>query len=178
VAVFNVIDVIESQHKQVKKLLSDIASGKGQKTEDDFCALRRMLAVHETAEEEIVYPAIRSTGGDGPAIAQRRVAEEEEGVEVLGRLEQLDVGSDEFRELFSKFREAVLKHATAEEEEVLPLLSGTQSKDRLEAMGKEFRRADEAVPEHDHPHGAGKGTVVAMPATEIAQRVRITLRSV
>lgn len=172
-----VIDVLESQHQHVKKLLDNIASGKGQKMEDDFCDLRRMVAVHETSEEEIVYPAIRSIGGEGAVIVERREAEEEEGARVLGRLEKLEVGSAEFTQLFAKFREAVLKHATTEEQEVFPLLKSSQSRARLEAMAVEFERADKAVPAHGHPHGGDEGTIVAMPATEMMQKVRATLRS-
>ena len=63
-----VIDVLQSQHEQVKKLLSQIGSGKGASAADDFCELHHKIAVHETAEEEIVYPALRSTGPDGERV--------------------------------------------------------------------------------------------------------------
>src|SRR5579871_4109608 len=117
----SVVDLIRSQHEQVKTLLTRVATGTGSELESGFCDLRRMLVVHETAEEEVVYPALRATGAEGLRIAEERTKEEQEGTEMLSKLEDIDVSSGEFSTTFEQFRTAVLNHATAEEATVLPL---------------------------------------------------------
>jgi hemerythrin superfamily protein len=173
-----VIDVLQSQHEQVKKLLSQIGSGKGASAADDFCALHHKLAVHETAEEEIVYPALRSTGPDGERVVKARIAEEEKGVKVLTQLEGLEVGSAEFTKVFDKFHKAVLEHASAEESEVFPLLASTQTPEQLQRMAHAFQTAEAAAPTHGHPHDGktGAGKSIDQPASKIAEQVRGALR--
>src|SRR3954467_12601592 len=79
----DVTKLLETQHEQVKLLFGKIGNGQGLNAADDFCELRRMLAVHETAEEEVVYPALRKTGAEGEAIADARLKEEAEAKQVL-----------------------------------------------------------------------------------------------
>lgn len=52
-----------------------------------------MLAVHETAEEEIVHPAARRALPDGEAIVKARLQEENEAKKALAELERLDCSS-------------------------------------------------------------------------------------
>src|SRR5579862_8600686 len=96
----DVVDLILSQHQRVKGLLTEVATGTGGTLEDSFCELRRTIAVHETAEEEVVYPALRSSGAEGQRVAEARTAEEQKGTEVLAKLEDLKAGSTEFTTLF------------------------------------------------------------------------------
>ena len=168
----DVVDVILAQHQQVKQLLSDMASGHGDATET-FCELRRMIAVHETAEQEIVYPVLRSEGDQGRRVVTARTAEEAEGTTVLFELEKLDIGTPKFTALFAKFRTAVLEHAQNEENEVLPLLR-KQSAARRSSMAQAFVAAEKVAPTHAHPHAptSAVGNLVTGPALAIMDRVR------
>jgi len=173
-----VIDLIETQHRQVQQLFTAVASGDGQPREDAFCELRRMLAIHETAEEEVVYPALRSAGEDGRRIADARTAEEAQATKQLAALEQLDPAGSEFETAFETFRKAVLAHAEAEERDVLPLLRSSQDAQMLARMASAFELAEKAAPTHPHPH-AGTSAVsnlVAGPALAIIDHVRDALK--
>jgi hemerythrin superfamily protein len=175
----DVTQFILSQHEQVKSLFSQIGAGKGKSAEDAFCQLRRLLAVHETAEEEIVYPVLRAQGDRGKQVVEARLAEESEGKTVLAELEELEVGSAEFEKTFEKFRSAVLEHATHEEQEVLPLLRESQTPDKLQSMGRMFDVAEKAAPTHPHPHGpdSALGNMIVGPAVAIMDRVRDAIKA-
>jgi len=170
----NVIDLIESQHEQIKKLLTQVATDKGEALEASFCELRRLIAVHETAEEEIVYPALRASGDEGRRVAEERTSEEAEGTKVLAKLEEIGPGGGEFMSTFEQFRTAVLSHATAEENHVFPLLRRTQDADALSKMAKAFELAEKAAPTHAHPHAgtSAASNLIAGPALAIMDRVR------
>ena len=174
----DVVELLASQHQQVKILLSRVASSPtGDTADESFCELRRMIAVHETAEEEIVYPAVRATGEDGRRVAEARTAEEAEGTAVLAKLEKMTPGSAEFSRMFEDFRKAVLKHAEAEEAEVFPILR-KQPADKRENMAKAFAYAEKVAPTHAHPHTGTSATakLVAGPALAIIDRVRDALQ--
>jgi hemerythrin superfamily protein len=175
----DVIDVILSQHQEIKSLLTQVASSKGEAADSSFCELRRLVAVHETAEEEIVYPVLRTCGDEGKQIADARTKEEAEGNKVLFELEGMEAGSAEFMKTFEQFRKAVLDHAEHEEHEVMPLLRRSQEADRLQSMGRAFEVAEKAAPTHAHPHAptSATGNIVTGPALAIMDRVRDALRA-
>lgn len=173
----DVIDVVKSQHEQIKRLLTRVAAGSGAGAQESFCELRRLLAVHETAEEEIVYPVLRATGDEGRRIADARSAEEAEGMKVLAKLESMEPASAEFSKVFEEFRAAVLSHAEAEEAAVFPALRDSQKPDSLRTMAKAFELAEKVAPTHAHPHTptSALGHLVTGPALAIMDRVRDAL---
>jgi hemerythrin superfamily protein len=175
----DVVEVINAQHQQVKGLLTRVSAASGTELESAFCDLRRMIVVHETAEEEVVYPALRATGAEGQRVADERTKEEQEGTEVLAKLEKLDIGKAEFSTMFEQFRTAVLKHAEAEEATVLPLLRRTQSDENLLKMASAFDLAEKAAPTHAHPHTgtSAVSNIVTGPAVAIMDHVRDALRT-
>ena len=174
----DVVTLIRAQHEQVKGLLTRVATGSGSDLESAFCDLRRMIVVHETAEEEVVYPALRATGAEGQRITEERTKEEQHGTEVLSKLEDMDVGSGEFSNLYEQFRTAVLNHAEAEEATVLPLIERTQSKEQRRKMASAFELAEKAAPTHAHPHTgtSAVSNMVTGPAVAMMDRVRDALR--
>jgi hemerythrin superfamily protein len=174
----DVVEVIEAQHRQVKALLERVAAASGPGLEESFCDLRRTIVVHETAEEEVVYPMLRASGGEGQRVAAVRAAEEREGTEALTKLEKMQLGSAAFATVFDQFRTAVLNHAAAEEATVVPLLRSTQSRDTLHRMASAFELAERVAPAHAHPQTGTSATshVVTGPAIAMIDRVRDALR--
>src|SRR3954470_10888559 len=74
----DVVSFLKEQHQQVKSLFETVLAAQGEERAKAFYSLRRMLAVHETAEEEIVHPAARRAFADGEAVVQARLNEENE----------------------------------------------------------------------------------------------------
>ena len=108
----DVIDLLESQHDQIEQLLDDIPRQMGSVREQSFLELRRLLAVHEAIEQSLVHPKAADEHTGAP---DSRVHEEQDAAALLGTLESLDIESTEFETKFRGLRDAVLRHAEAEE---------------------------------------------------------------
>jgi hypothetical protein len=132
--------------------------------------------VHETAEEEVVRPAVRAAGGD--EIADQRNEEEGRAKDSLSKLERVGPDSPEFQAELEAFKGEVLAHAEREEQLEHPLLQA-ESEERRRTLANVFRAAEEAAPTHPHPHGpeSATGNVLAGPAVAIADRARDAARA-
>lgn len=173
----DVVDLLLEQHREVRELFSRVQVG-GPVAIEAFECLVRLLAVRETAEEEVVYPALRSLGDEGERAAEARKAEEDEAKKALSDLEKLGVEGQGFASRLQAFRAEVLAHAEAEEREVFPLLRRSLDAEKLESMRTALERAEKLAPTHPHPHApeSGIGNMVAGPFVAIVDRVRDALR--
>src|SRR5687768_8130595 len=115
------VGFLEEQHNQARSLLSGLASGAGDR-QDTFAALVRLLAVHETAEEMVVYPTVRTNVPDGDALADARLAEEGDAKRMLSDLEKLGVDDPGFDAALGEFAKALNDHADHEERQIFPSL--------------------------------------------------------
>ena len=64
----DVVEFLKAQHEQIKSGFAQVAAAHGEQRSEAFDQLRRLLAVHETAEEEIVHPRAKSEIADGDKI--------------------------------------------------------------------------------------------------------------
>jgi hemerythrin superfamily protein len=139
----DVVDVLQTQHNQVRQLLKTIDEASAADRAEPFAELVRQLKAHEAAEESVVYPALRSLRGDtAAAVAEDRIAEEKEAEKAIAALEKMDPASAEFAAAFEEFRGAVEKHASAEESKVFPLLSEGMGDDMRRELGSSVLRAE------------------------------------
>jgi len=169
---------LSGQHDEIRALFASIADAGGPERRETFEHLVRLLAVHETAEEMVVYPAIRSAGDEGNRIAEARLAEEDEAKKVLSDLEKLDPASEEFDELFRQFRSAVEAHADGEEREAFPLFDRATDHEHLQRMTSALKVAEGIAPTHAHkaaPESA-VGNLLIGPFVAVVDRVRDALR--
>jgi len=134
----DVTTVVLEQHKQVAQRLDAVRTATGSARADEFDALAALLGVHETAEETVIYPALRKLGDEGTRVADKRTHEEDAAKEILTKLKGLDTGSQEFEALFEEFSSKVHAHAASEESEVIPLLTSSVSPEERQAMGEAF----------------------------------------
>jgi hemerythrin superfamily protein len=171
------VDLLTGQHQEVRQLFSQLQAG-GQGREDTFECLVRLLAVHETAEEEVVYPALRRTGPEGDQVAEARKAEEDEAKTMLSDLEKIGVGGEGFDARLQALQAAVLAHAESEEREVFPRLRQGLDPDALQSMRASIETAEKMAPTHPHPHGpeSAVGNMVVGPFVAVADKVRDALR--
>ena len=147
----DVTEFLVNQHEQIKSLFAKTLSGSGKQRQDAFVELRRMLAVHETAEEEIVHPRAKRKIPNGADVVAARLEEEHEAKTVLTELEKLDVDSEEFTTKLTKLRDAVIDHAEHEEQEEFAKLSEELSSDELEKLGRAAALAETIAPTRPHP---------------------------
>jgi hemerythrin superfamily protein len=146
----DVIDFLIGQHEQIKSLFAETLSRSGKQREDAFLELRRLLAVHETAEEEVVHPRAKRKLANGAEVVEARLEEEHEAKTVLAELEKIDVNAEEFTRQLSQLRDAVTDHAKHEEEDEFARLEKDLSGDELEQMGRAAKLAESMAPTRPH----------------------------
>lgn len=169
----DVVDFLTNQHEQIKSRFATTLSASGDSREKAFIDLRRLLAVHETIEEEIVHPRAKRKIANGAAVVGQRLQEEHEAKTVLQKLEKLDVDSDEFTQLLTELRDAVLEHADHEERDEFARLGQELSSHELETMGRAAKLAEAIAP--TRPHAGVESQVanlVAGPFAAMLDRAR------
>jgi hemerythrin superfamily protein len=146
----DVVAFLKEQHEQIEEGFATVLAQRGDLRKDAFFALRRLLAVHETAEEEIVHPAARRALPDGEDVVRARLAEEHDAKKLLTQLEDMDTESAEFERLFVQLRSSVLRHARAEEQLEFERLGDLLDQSRLESMRKAVDFAERMAPTRPH----------------------------
>src|SRR5437763_479060 len=136
------VDFLIDQHNQVKALFEQITNGLPTERRQPFEAVVRALAVHETAEEEVVWPVVRKRVPNGETLVRARLDEEDQAKKALSGLEKIDPSSVDFAPLFARVRDIVLEHAQHEERDVFPLLRQHQDAQMLDAMRKAIVAAE------------------------------------
>ncbi|HEX2064817.1 MAG TPA: hemerythrin domain-containing protein, partial [Acidimicrobiales bacterium] len=156
----------------------EVERATGEARREPFEQLIRLLAGHETAEEEIVYPAIRSAVPDGDRLADARTAEESEAKSALSDLESTDITGDEFASQLRACRDLVLRHARKRGAGDLPPSAAVPDPDELENIAKAVEAAEAMAPTHPHPRGpeSAVGNVLVGPFVAVADRVRDAIR--
>lgn len=171
------IDLLVAQHSLIRDLFAEVKSAQGEAQQDAFHRLRRMLAVHETAEEEVLHPTARQKIEGGDAVVDDRLAEENECKQLLGRLEELQPGEPQFLELLEQLRFAVLTHARAEERYEFVQLRRASDPATLRAMATVIRAAEAGAPTHPHPGVESAIANIALgPFMAIVDRVKDAIR--
>ncbi len=175
----DVVALLVRQHGQIHSLFDEVRLSEGDARKDAFDRLVRLLAVHETAEEEVVHPHARSAFEGGDDVVRERLAEENAAKEMLAGLEDMDTGDPKFMPIRLSLRDAVLVHARAEERYEFAQLRRNTSQARLMVMAKAVRAAEKMAPTHPHPGvesasaNAGFGPVAAL-----VDRTRDAIRAV
>lgn len=169
----DVVDFLTNQHEQIKSLFAKTIAASGETREQNFVELRRVLAIHETVEEEIVHPRAKRKIANGAAVVGQRLEEEHKAKTVLQQLEKLDVDSTEFTQLLTELRDDVLDHAAQEEKDEFARLGQELSSHELESMGRAAKLAEAIAP--TRPHAGVESQVanlVAGPFAAMLDRAR------
>jgi hemerythrin-like domain-containing protein len=174
----DVVSLLLGQHEQVKSLFSRLKSAEGTEKKELFEDLVRLLAVHETAEEEVVHPTARRKLDHGEEVVENRLHEEDEAKRALSELYDLGVEHPEFDGKLAAFEDAVVRHATREENEEFIRLRETLSVDQLRRMAGAVRFAESTAPTRPHPHSpeSATGNLLVGPPVAIFDRIRDALQ--
>lgn len=169
----DVVSFLKKQHEEIKSCFERVSSATGEQKQDEFDHLRRLLAVHETAEEEIVHPRAKREIANGEQVVDARLQEENEAKHVLSELEKLDVNSGEFSQKFESFRTDVISHAEAEEHEEFNQLAGELDEDQLSRMRRAVEIAESTAPTRPHPGvESASANMLAGPFASMLDRAR------
>lgn len=175
----DVVSFLKEQHRQVKQGFEEVIASKGETRTTAFAKLRRLMAVHETAEEEIVHPVARRNLPDGNAIVDARLREEKDAKRLLGVLEVLEVDSAEFDDRIRQLMKAVVAHADAEEKEELARLASSLDQSKLDRMRRAVTFAEAVAPTHPHAGiESATANLLAGPFVAMIDRARDAITGV
>lgn len=147
-----VVAFLTEQHRHIRSLFDEVGRASGERRADSFVALRRLLAVHETAEELVVHPRARWRLPDGDPVSTPRLQEEERIKQMVVALEKFAVDGEQFQAGLTRLREAVLEHAEAEEREEFSRLQEVLGEGELSRMRTAARIAQALAPTRAHPN--------------------------
>ncbi|MEO3798627.1 hemerythrin domain-containing protein [Nonomuraea sp. B1E8] len=173
----DVIDLLQAQHGMIRDLFDEVEQAPAGGRDEAFSRLVRMLAVHETAEEEIVHPYARRTIDGGDAVVDDRLAEENEAKEMLSRMDQAGPDAPGFMQNLAMLRAAVEAHARSEERYEFLQLRAHTSQAQRRGMAAGVKAAEAMAPTHPHPgtESAVKNVLVGTPVA-MMDRVRDVVR--
>jgi hemerythrin superfamily protein len=176
-------DVLASDHEQVKRLLSQFeAAPAAAGVNDSLLAARKKMAEtlvieesrHEAVEEMYFWPTVRKHLPDGDKLADQAISQEQEGKEVLAKLDKLDADNPEFDRLLGEFIKAARDHIAFEETRVWPGLRSAMTEAEAADLGDSLEQAKKTAPTRPHPHTPASPGVLktAGPVAGAADRAR------
>jgi hemerythrin superfamily protein len=173
----DVLDLLRAQHARIEELFGEVMHASGPARQERFDDLVRLLAVHETAEEEVVHPRGRGSGGVGDPVIDARLAEEQDAKRQLAQLTDLGTDHPGFLDQLLALRTAVLMHAKREERYEFPYLERNLDPQERERMGTALLTAERFAPTRPHPGvESAVGNVLAGPPLAVVDRVRDAIR--
>jgi hemerythrin superfamily protein len=133
-----VTDLITRDHNLVHRLFLSLERAEGASAQRELLdQIFEELDAHASAEEEIVYPALRPLS--------RRIDDAEAAHEhvrmLIAALEGEEPGTEEFMARVLQLKQSVLSHA-AEEENGILLEAGRLSPEELERLGAAMEQAE------------------------------------
>ena len=174
----NVLELLVDQHAQIRKLFAEIELATGKRRQSLFEDLVRLLAAHETAEEEVVHPAARRELDRGDDIVEGRLKEEDDAKRALADLYDLGVDHPEFDGRLRSLANAVTQHARHEESQEFARLAKTVKPDELRKMADVVRAAETIAPTRPHPR-TGESALANLavgPPLAVFDRARDAIR--
>jgi hemerythrin superfamily protein len=172
----DVVDLLLDQHSQIKSLFQRVSLARGDHRRDLFEDLVRLLAVHESAEEQVVHPRARAQVGD--AVVEERLHEEDLAKQAVAELWDRGVTDPEFGDRLVVLAQAVIDHAVHEETAEFPVLRQNLSDGQLRRMAGAVRAAEAVAPTRPHPRAGESATanLLTGPPLAVFDRTRDAVR--
>lgn len=130
-------DLIRMDHTKVNTLFAEVqGTNDPQKIQEYFGQIYKDLSAHSAAEEQVVYPAIRSYYED----TQELYEEQAEMKQMLEQIKSLNPSStDNFKARVQDLMKAVQAHVQQEENEMFPKIRDNFSHEQEKQMATEFK---------------------------------------
>jgi hemerythrin-like domain-containing protein len=132
------IALLKADHDKVKRLLSDLetTTERGVKTRAElFATIKGELTIHETIEEEIFYPALKSHPKAKDVVLEGY--QEHHVVDLLmGELESMDVSDERWGAKATVMKENIEHHIEEEEGDMFKKARQVFDRGELEDLGE------------------------------------------
>ena len=173
----DVVGLLMRQHGDIRNLFDEVEQSQGEERRDAFHRLVRLLAVHETAEEEVVHPFVRRAVEGGDQVVKDRLAEEKSAKETLAALDDMDTDDPKFMPRLMQLRTEVQEHARAEERYEFSHIRRSTDVTNLAALAKAVKAAEAMAPTRPHPGVESATANVALgPVAALMDRTKDAVR--
>ncbi|MFD5266321.1 hemerythrin domain-containing protein [Streptomyces sp. NPDC058335] len=174
----DVVALLMRQHGDIRNLFDEVEATTGDARQEAFRRLVRLLAVHETAEEEVVHPFVRRNVAGGDEVVEARLAEERSAKETLSDLDEMDTGDPKFMPRLLALRSEVQEHARAEERYEFIHIRRSADTAALASLARGVKAAEAMAPTRPHPGVESATANVALgPVAALMDRTRDAVRT-
>lgn len=136
----NIQDVIRMDHQKASTLFMEIEqSNDPQKIQEYFGQLYKDLNVHALAEEQVVYPAVRSFYGESDT--QELYDEQAQMKVLLDEIKALSPASSEFKSKVKQLKDIVMDHVRQEESTLFAAIRNNCNDQQSEQLATQFKEA-------------------------------------
>lgn len=141
----NIQTLIRLDHNKVNTIFTEIGATKDpQKLQEYFGQIYKDLLAHAQAEEEVVYPKVRSFYGDDNT--QELYDEQAQMKRMLDEIKAIDpTNADEFRSKIKDLMDVVGDHIRQEEFTMFLAIDNNCSEEQKEQMATEFKAAKSKI---------------------------------
>lgn len=142
----NIQDVIRMDHNKVNILFTELLqSNDPQKIQEYFGQIYKDLTAHAEAEEEVVYPRVRSFYGEGET--QELYDEQSEMKRLLDTIRSMNPSTSEFKDRVRHLMDIVGDHIRQEESTMFASIRNNLSSDQSEQLATQFKAAKSRIQE-------------------------------
>ncbi|MEV4755012.1 hemerythrin domain-containing protein [Micromonospora sp. NPDC049559] len=172
----SMVEMLADEHEQLRRLCRELTGPAG--TVEHRRQVTEVLVAtttrHLSAEEQYLYPTVRSALADGEPLADREVAADNALLRTLQRLSGAGPDDPHFVEIAREVAEELERHVRAATAEIFPELRETASEEELIRLGNRVEIAEEAAPTRPHPGtpATPPWNKVVDPAVGVVDKVR------
>lgn len=138
----DVLDLLTADHNRVRGLFGRFKDAEDENNTAEQARLARKivqeLEVHTTIEEEIFYPFVRDLSSPIGELVDEGLEEHHVAKTLMGELEPLRAGTDQWVAKMKVLIESVEHHADEEEKEMFPKVRSATDASRREAVGEKL----------------------------------------
>jgi hemerythrin superfamily protein len=136
----NIQDIIRMDHQKARTLFTEIEqSSNAQKIQEYFGQLYMDLSVHAEAEEQVVYPAVRSFYGEQKT--QELFDEQAQQKRMLEEIRAMSPSASGFKDNVRRLKDMTLDHINEEESNMFAAIRNNCSSDQQEQLATQFKEA-------------------------------------
>ncbi|AFY43017.1 hemerythrin domain-containing protein [Nostoc sp. PCC 7107] len=136
----NIQDVIRLDHNKVNILFTELLqSNNPQKIQEYFGQIYKDLTAHAEAEEEVVYPRVRSFYGEGDT--QELYDEQAQMKQLLEQIKAISPSAAEFKDRVKNLMDIVSDHVRQEESTMFAAIRNNLNTQQTEQLATEFKAA-------------------------------------
>lgn len=149
----SMIDILVAEHHQIRMLCVDLAdlAGPAERRRRVADVLTATITRHLSAEEQYLYPTVRTLLPGGAPLADHEIVADEAILRTLRRLTAAHPGDDGYERLVHALNGQVARHVDEASRRIFPRLRTRCPEPDLVRLGNRIEIAEEAAPTRPHP---------------------------